>query len=170
MVIASLGIALVGAIMLAVGGRWLLISIRNRTIAQFMPIYPENNPKEILFEETGLYSISVRVGSLHETVDQYSAAITRNGTHIDFDYPFAKYRFIQQGNFFKEFCQFQVDVKGKYAIQFSNTLPPIVVIRKAMNNMKRILGIVLTVLGFNILGWGIILACNPDIWEKIFNA
>jgi len=168
MVIAFLGIALVGAIMFTVGGRWLWVSIRNKTIARFIPIYPENNPKEIFFEETGLYSISVLVGSLHETVDQYSVAITSKGTLVDFNYPFTKYRFIQQGNFFKEFCHFQVAVQGKYAIQFNNTLPPVVVIRKAMNNIKRIFAIVLTVFGFNILGWGIILACNPDMWEKIF--
>lgn len=168
MVVAFWGMALLGAIMVFFGGRWLLESIRNKPIANFMPIYPENNPKEILFDETGLYSISVQVGP-YETVNQYSVAITRNGTHIDFNYPFAKYKFLHKGNFFKEFCQFQVDVKGKHTIQFNNPLPANVVVKKAMNNIKRIFAIVLTVLGFNILGWGIILACNPDIWQKIVN-
>ena len=96
-----------------------------------------------------------------------------------------KFRFHHKGKLATEFYQFDVENPGIHKIIFENiedlevkesmlvskklfqnklTIEKIgIIVKETSSSSKFIIGLLLTIFGFNIAGWGIILAFNPQI-------
>ena len=164
------------------GGKILLQKYRSKIIGELK--ITEN---EINFEKSGLYSICVVGGGYANNQGSFEAIITNNETELDTIEKDLKFKFRHKGKLATEFYQFEIENPGIHKIVFKNVedlevkesmlvskrlfqkKSPIekigFIVKESSSSTKFIIGLLMTVFGFNIAGWGIILAFNPQIFK-----
>ncbi|PJE42160.1 MAG: hypothetical protein CUR32_04990 [Flavobacterium sp.] len=145
------------------------------------------NSNEIYFNQIGLYSISFIGGNYANNIGNLDVRITKDKEDVEIFEKVMKSSFLYKNNIGTEFYQFKIENPGIYKMQFSNINDlelkqsklaskrlfqnnlPIenvgVLVKEAITNFKYISSILLMVFGFNIAGWGMILAFNPSIFH-----
>ena len=182
MQIIFLLIGIIGLVMFFFGGKILIEKYRNKIISELK--LAEN---EINFEKVGSYSICVVGGGYANNLGNFEAKITNNGTELDTIEKQLKFKFHHKGRLATEFYQFEVESPGIHKIIFKNIEDlevkesmlvskrlfqkklPIekisIIVKETSSSSKFIIGLLMTIFGFNIAGWGIILAFNPQVFK-----
>jgi len=182
MQIIFLLIGIVGIVMFFFGGKMLIEKYRTKIIGELK--LTEN---EIEFKKSGLYSICIVGGGYVNNLGNFEARITSNETELDTFEKQLKFKFYHKGRLATEFYQFEVENPGIHKIIFINiedlevkesmlaskrlfqkklSIEKIgIIVKETSPNSKFIIGLLMTIFGFNIAGWGIILAFNPQIFK-----
>lgn len=182
MQIIFLLIGIVGLVMFFFGGKILIEKYRNKIIAELK--LTEN---DINFEKKGLYSICIVGGGYANNLGNFDAKITNKEIELDTIEKPLKFKFYHKGRLATEFYQFEVENPGIHKIIFKNFEDlevkesmliskrllqrklPIekigIIVKETSSSSNFIIGLLMTVFGFNIAGWGIILAFNPNIFK-----
>ena len=182
MQIIFLLIGIIGLVMSFFGGKMLIEKYRNKIISELK--LTEN---EINFEKIGSYSICVVGGGYANNLGNFEAKITNNGSELDTIEKQLKFKFHHKGRLVTEFYQFEVENPGMHKIIFKSIEDlevkesmlvskrlfqkklPIekigIIVKETSSSSKFIIGLFMTISGFNIAGWGIILAFNPQVFK-----
>lgn len=182
MQIIFLLIGIVGLVMFFFGSKILIEKYRNKIISELK--LTEN---EINFEKVGLYSICVVGGGYANNLGNFEAKIMSNGIELDTIEKQLKFKFHHKGRLATEFYQFEVENPGIHKIIFKSFEDlevkesmlvskrlfqkklPIekigIIVKETSLSSNFIIGLLMTIFGFNIAGWGIILAFNPQLFK-----
>ncbi len=174
-------IGIVGLVLFIFGGKMLIEKYRNKIIGELT--VTEN---EINFEKTGLYSICIVGGGYANNLGNFEAKITNNGAELDTTEKQLKFKFRHKGRLATEFYQFEIENPGVHKIVLKNSedlevkesmlvskrlfqkrLPVEkigIIVKETSSSSKFIIGLLMTIFGFNIAGWGIVLAFNPQLF------
>jgi hypothetical protein len=175
-------IGIIGLVMFFFGMKTLIKKYRSKAIAE---IDFSEKPSEINIEKIGSYAVCIVGGGHANNKGDFDLYITNDGNQLDVFEKQMKFKFRHKGKLATEFYQFEIVNAGKYKFEFKNIADlevkesmllskrlfqnnlPInnieIVIKETSSNSKFIIGLLMAVFGFNISGWGIILAFNPNI-------
>jgi hypothetical protein len=184
MQIACFLIGIIGLAMFLIGGKMLIKKYKGKIIGELKLF---NNLNEINFEKTGLYSICVVGGGYINNLGSFEAKITNNGNEIETFEKQMKFKFYHKGKLATEFYHFEIENLGihKFIFKssedlevkesmlvskrlFQNKLPIEkieILVKETSSGSKFIIGLLMTIFGFNIAGWGVILAFNPQLFN-----
>ena len=184
MQIVFLSIGILGLFMFYFGAKTLIKKYKSKAIAE---TNLSENISELTIEKKGLYAVCIVGGGHAENKGDFDLYISNNGNQLDVYEKQMKYKFRHNGKLATEFYQFEVENSGNYKFEFKNIadlqvkesmLSPIrilqnklpenkigIVIKETMPIPKFIIGLLMTVFGFNIAGWGVILAFNPHLYK-----
>lgn len=181
MQIIFLLVGILGLVMFFLGMKTLIKIYFNQAIAE---LNLSENLTEKNFEKIGTYSLCF-VGGYVNNKGNFDLYISNNGMQLDVYEKQMKFRFKHKGQLATEFYQFEVESIGKHKFEFKNIAD--LEIKKSMLLLKRIfqnqvtnnnveiviretsktsnfiISLLMAVFGFNIAGWGFILAVNPYI-------
>ncbi len=185
MQIIFLLIGIIGLIMFYYGFRIFIKKYRCKTAIAELDF--NENSTDINFKKSGLYSISFIGGSYANNTGNLDVTITNDNEDVEIVEKLIKGSFLYNNKIGTEFYQFEIENPGLYKMQFynidnlelkqsklvskrsfQNNLPIEnirVIVKEAITNFKYIFSILLMVFGFNIAGWGMILAFNPSIFS-----
>lgn len=177
-------IGIMGLVMFVIGGKMLIKTYRNQIIGV---LNLSNNCNEINFEKTGLYSVCIVGGGYANNLGNFDAKIINNGDEIETVEKQMKFKFHHKGKLATEFYEFEIENPGihKFVFRsiedlevkesmlfskrsFQNKLPIEkieILIKETSSGSKFIIGLLMTVFGFNIAGLGMILAFNPQLFH-----
>jgi len=177
-------IGVIGLVMFLIGGKMLIKKYKNKIIRE---LKLTDNWNEINFEKTGLYSVCVLGGGYANNLGNFEAKITNNGNEIETVEKQMKFKFHHKGKLATEFYQFEIENPGIHKLIFKSiedlevkesmlvskrlfqTKLPIekigILVKETSSSSKFIIGLLMTVFGFNIAGWGVILAFNPQLFH-----
>lgn len=184
MQILFLLVGILGLAMFYFGTKILIKKYRSKTIGK---INFSENPSEINIEKTGSYAVCIVGGGYANNNGDFDLYISNDGNQLDVFEKQMKFKFRYKGKLATEFYQFEIENVGKYKFEFKNIADlevkesmlvskrmfqnklPInnieIVIKETSSTSKFIIGLLMTVFGFNIAGWGVILAFNPQLYR-----
>lgn len=159
---------LLGLILSFFGFKELFQQISLRKKAQRITISKEE--RLVSFEDEGIFSISFSASSYFNPSELKMRLKDHNGKDVWLEQNRFHYKFFHSGTRWEEGCSFEIEKKGNYTISLpaDSRTSLEVLVSKTRKNTDKILAILFSVFGFNILGWGIMLAFNPDILNKLF--
>ncbi|WP_127845678.1 hypothetical protein [Psychroflexus aestuariivivens] len=177
-------VAVVGLAMFIWGSLVLIKVFKNKTISE---LDLTGKPNKIKLDKSGLYSICVVGGGYIKNRGNFAAEIKINDKGIPFSETIPKFRFRFKGRLATEYYKFKVKEVGEYSISIKNISDlevkesmlftkrliqnkvPInyinLIVKRTTSNLRFISGLLMAIFGFNISGWGIILAFNPHIFN-----
>ncbi|WP_322548936.1 hypothetical protein [Flavobacterium psychraquaticum] len=177
MQIIFLLVGIIGLVMSVFGSKMLIEIYKNRIISELK--LTEN---EINFDKIGLYSICVVGGGYSNNLGNFETKITSKGLKINTVERKPKFKFHYKGRLANEFYKFKIENPGIYNIKIINiedlevkesmlfskrffqkklsTEKIGIIVKETSPNSKFIIGLIMTILGFNFASLGIILAYN----------
>jgi hypothetical protein len=176
-------IGIIGLVMFLIGGKMLIEKYKSKIIGE---LKLTDNWNEINFEKIGLYSVCVVGGGYANNLGNFEAKITNNENEIEMVEKRMKFKFHHKGKLATEFYQFAIENPGIYKLIFKGSedlevkesmlvskrlfqkkLPMDqigILIKETSSGSKFIIGLLMTIFGFNIAGLGVILAFNPQLF------
>lgn len=176
-------IGIIGLIMFSWGGKMLLKIYKPKIIGEFKLT---ENETEVYFKKIGLYSICIVGSGYSNNLGRFGTIITKDGSELETMEKMPKFKFRHKGKLTTEFYHVKVENPGVYQILFKNIddlevkssmlftnrlfqkripLTQIdIIMKETFPSSKFIIGLLLTIFGFNISGFGFIAALNPQFF------
>jgi hypothetical protein len=178
-------IGIIGLGMFILGMKNLIKTHRHKTIGELKLTGTEN---EINFKKTGLYSVCVIGGGYANNLRNFEVKIINSGNELETTEKKPKFKFRYKGRLGTEFYHFKIknlgihkfifksieDLEVKESMllskRFFQKKLPIenigITVTETSSSWNYIISLLMAVFGFNIAGWGIILAFNHQIIFK----
>lgn len=126
-------------------------------------------PKKINFEDSGNYYLSL---SYTNDVSNIEFNLKNPQVQVDFIENSFKFKFYRKKIKWAELFKFNISTSGEYTLDLyngNNQLNSHCIITKAISNFKKISYIISIVIGFNLLGFGILIITSLKFHDLIFS-
>lgn len=128
----------------------------------------KNLPKKIVITDVGIYSLSF---PSKFNISNIELNLRNKDFDINFEEFFLKFKFYRKKIKWTESYKFSINITGEYTLDFynNNQVNYDFMITKTISNFKKIFYIILTVLGFNLIGFGILIINSPKFHSLILS-